>query len=160
ILVLPREASSVVREITSEVSLCGEINSLRPGETLSLKPGEYRGPCKVRRGGIPGVPIVIQAQNQRDKPRIVYDGDDNNVFEIWADFVILRGLQIGPTKRNVAGVRILARAGITIEDCEFSRLGGIAVAATRTNVDGLSVRRNVVTDSSATAMYFGCHDGI
>jgi hypothetical protein len=160
LLLLLGEAASAVRELTSEANLCGEINSLRPGETLTLAPGEYRGPCKIRHGGGPGVPIVIQAQNQREKPRIVYDGDDNNVFEIWADFVTLRGLRIGPTKRNVAGVRILARAGITIEDCEFSQLGGIAVAATRTSVDGLSVRRNVVTDSNATAMYFGCHDGI
>lgn len=61
--------------------------------------------------------------------------------------------------RNVAAVRILAHAGITVEDCEFSRHGGIAIAATRTSVDRLYVRRNIIIDSSATAIYFGCHDG-
>ena len=147
------------REIGSDVNLCAEINGLEPGEILTLMPGDYRGPCKIRRGGMAGAPIVIQAQSHSEKPRIVYDGQDSNVFEIMADHVTLRGLKIGPTKRNVDGVRILARAGITVEDCEFSQLGGIAIAATRTSVDGLSVRRNIVVDSSATAMYFGCHDG-
>ena len=148
------------REIGSEADLCVEINSLQPGEILTLMPGEYRGPCKIRRGGVAGSPIVIQGQSLTEKPRIVYDGQDSNVFEISADHVTLRGLKIGPTKRNVAGVRILARAGITLEDCEFSQLGGIAIAATRTSVDGLYVKRNVIKDSTATAMYFGCHDGM
>lgn len=147
------------REIGSETNLCAEINSLQPGEILNLMPGDHRGPCKIRRGGMAGAPIVIQAHSQTEKPRIVYEGQDSNVFEIVADYVTLRGLKIGPTKRNVDGVRILAHAGITVEDCEFSQLGGIAIAATRTNVDGLFVRRNIVVDSSATAMYFGCHDG-
>lgn len=154
------ETAGAIREITSGANLCEAINSLRPGEFLSLAPGEYRGPCKIRRGGAPGAPIVIQAQNQRDKPHIVYDGEQNNVFEIWANFVTLRGLRMGPTRRNVAAVRIRAHAGITIEDCEFFQLGGIAVAATRTSVDGLFVRRNAIGDSNATAMYFGCHDGV
>jgi hypothetical protein len=148
------------REIGSEANLCAEINSLQPGEILTLMPGDYRGPCKIRRGGTAGSPIVIRGQSIIEKPRIVYEGQDSNVFEIIADYVTLRSLKIGPTKRNVAGVRILARAGITVEDCEFSQLGGIAIAATRTSVDGLYVRRNIVIDSSATAMYFGCHDGM
>jgi len=152
--------SLAAREISSEANLCAEINSLQPGEILTLTPGDYRGPCRIRRGGIAGSPIVIQGQSVTEKPRIVYAGQDSNVFEIMADYVTLRGLKIGPTKRNVAGVRILARAGITLEDCEFSQLGGIAIAATRSSVDGLYVRRNIVTDSTATAMYFGCHDGL
>jgi hypothetical protein len=153
--VLPLEA----REIDPDAKLCDEINSLRPGEVLNLRRGDYHGPCKVLRGGTAGAPIVIQARQHNEKPRIIYDGENNNVFEILADFVTLRGLKIGPTKRNVGAVRILARAGITIEDCEFFQLGGIAVAATRTSVNGLYVRRNVVANITATAMYFGCHDG-
>ena len=148
------------REISSEADLCAEINALGPGDVLNLLPGEYRGPCKIRRGGKADSPIVIQAQSMTEKPRIVYAGQDSNVFEIMADHVTLRGLKIGPTKRNVTGVRILARTGITVEDCEFLRLGDIAIAATRTSVNGVYVRRNLVKGSKATAMYFGCHDGV
>ena len=129
-LVLLRSIEEPVaaREIGSDANLCAEINSLQPGEILTLMPGDYRGPCKIRSGGIRGFPIVIQGQSTTEKPRIVYEGQDGNVFEIMADYVTLRGLKIGPTRRNVAGVRILAQAGIAVEDCEFSQLGGIAIA--------------------------------
>jgi hypothetical protein len=156
----PTDGLLAAREIGPAADLCGAINSLQPGEILTLAPGDYHGPCRIRRGGTPSMSIVIQGQSSREKPQIIYDGQDNNVFEIAADFVTLRGLKIGPTKRNVAGMRILARAGITIEDCEFSQLGGVAIAATRTSVEGLYVRRNTVTNVNATAMYFGCHDGV
>jgi hypothetical protein len=39
------------KEIGPQANLCAEINALEPGETLSLRPGEYRGPCRIRRGG-------------------------------------------------------------------------------------------------------------
>jgi len=48
------EGASV--EIGPEASLCAKINALAPGDELVLRPGEYRGPCTVRRGGLPGTP--------------------------------------------------------------------------------------------------------
>jgi len=127
---------------------------------IILLPGDYRGPCVIRRGGTTERPLLIRAKHNGARPRLVYLGQSANVLEIRADHVIVKGLVFGPTRRNVDGVRIFANYGITIEDCEFSHLGGIAIAANRTSVDGLIVRRNVVTNSAATAMYFGCHDGI
>lgn len=154
------EGRSPAREIGPEANLCAEINRTQPGETLVLRSGDYRGPCRIRHGGSAGSPIIIEAQNLTNRPRIVYEGQGSNVFEINADYITLRGLKVGPTKRNTDGVRIRSHAGVIIEDCEFSQLGGIAIAATHTSVHGLVARRNVVTDSAATAMYFGCHDGV
>ncbi len=114
----------------------------------------------IRRGGTAERPLIIRGKRGEGRPRLFYEGRSANVLEIHADYVMLRGLVLGPTRRSVDGIRIIANYGITIEDCESSYLGGIAIAATRTNVDGLTVRRNVVTDSAATAMYFGCQDGI
>lgn len=148
------------KEIGPQANLCAEINALEPGETLTLRPGEYRGPCRIRRGGSAEAPITIQAQDALDRPQIVYDKQSSNVFEIEADYVSLRGLKLGPTQKGIDGIRIRAHAGVTVEDCEFTRLGGIAIAATQTSVRGLIVRRNVITESAATAMYFGCHDGV
>lgn len=151
---------SLAREIGPEADLCGEINRLTPGEELVLGPGDYQGPCTIRRGGTPGAPIVITAKDLGNRPRIVYHGVDANVIEIRAGHVTLRGLRIGPSRGDVDGVRIYVGNGITIEQCEFSGLDGIAVVANHASVRGLTVRGNVVRDTKATAMYFGCHNGL
>ena len=106
------------------------------------------------------MPTVIRAKTLSPRPRIVYTGSTANALDIKADHVTIRGLAVGPTQRNVDGIRIFGRTGITVEDCEFSGLGGIAVVANHTSNQGLIVRRNTIRDSEATAMYFGCHDGI
>lgn len=152
----PRE----VREIGPESDVCVEINALAPGSELVLRPGDYAGPCAIRTGGIAGAPNIIRAKNPSQRPRIVYAGSTSNAVDIKADHVTIQGLALGPTQRNVDGIRIFGRAGITVEDCEFSGLGGIAIVANHTSNQGLVVRRNTIRDSEATAMYFGCHDGI
>jgi hypothetical protein len=108
---------------------------------------------------VPGKPIVIRAGNLEDRPHIVYGGTSSNVFEIRATDLVIRGLQFGPTKEGVDAVRIFTGGRITVEECRFSELGGIAVVANHASIRGLTVRRNVILDSKATGMYFGCHDG-
>jgi Right handed beta helix region len=146
-------------EIGPDTDLCPAINALEPGEELILRPGEYRGPCSIRRGGTPGKPIIVRGAELGQRPRIVYSGATSNVLNVYADHVVLRGLELGPTRPNVDGVRIFARGDVTVEDCRFTELGGIAVVANYTSARDLVVRRNTVQDSRATAMYFGCHDG-
>jgi hypothetical protein len=138
---------------------CAQINALAPGGELVLPPGEYRGPCTIRTGGLPGRPIVVRGQTPTHRPRIAYDGRRSNVIDVKADHVTIRGLAFGPTQDNVDGIRIFGREGVTVEECEFSGLGGIAVVASHYSNHGLVVRRNIVRNSAATAMYFGCHDG-
>lgn len=147
-------------ETSPEADLCSQINNLPPGTELVLAPGDYTGPCTIRNGGAPGAPIVIRGRDLAQRPRIVYGGRRSNIIDVRADHVTIRGLAFGPTERNVDGIRIFGREGITVEDCEFSGLGGIAVVANHFSNRGLVVRRNTVRDSDATAMYFGCHDGL
>ena len=66
----------------------------------------------------------------------------------------------GPTKPDIDAVRIYAGSDITIEDCRFQGIGGIAVVANHASSARVVVRRNEIIQSRATAMYFGCHDGI
>lgn len=150
---------AAAREIGPEANLCAEIHALPQGDELVLAPGDYRGPCAIRRGGEVGAPLVIRAADPKRRPRIVYVGRDTNVFEVRASHIIIRGLEFGPVQADVDAVRIFAANDVTIEDCHFTQLGGIAVVANHANVRGLVVRRNVIQDSQATAMYFGCHDG-
>jgi hypothetical protein len=151
--------AAAAREIGPEANLCAEIHVLPAGEELVLEPGEYQGPCAIRRGGERGAPLVIRAADPERRPRIVYGGANANVFEVRASHVTIRGLEFGPSQSGVDAIRIFAANDVTIEDCHFTQLGGIAVVASHANVRGLVVRRNVIRETLATAMYFGCHDG-
>ena len=147
-------------EIGPEHDLCAELKALPVGEEMVLRPGEYRGPCVVRRGGPPGHPLVIRAKDPARPPRIAYAGDRANLLNVEASHVTIRGLAFGPTRSDVDGVRVIWGDFVTVEECEFEGMGGIAVVANHRNTRGLTVRRNQVRDSRATAMYFGCHSGI
>jgi len=147
------------REIGPEANLCTEIHALPPGEELVLGPGEYQGPCAIRRGGEAGAPLMIRAADPKSRPRVVYGGRDTNVIEVRASHVTIRGLGFGPTQSDADAVRIFSVNDVTIDDCHFTRIGGIAVAANHSSVRGLVVRRDVIRDLLATAMYFGCHEG-
>jgi hypothetical protein len=152
-------APGATAEIEPGASLCAQIDALADGQELVLQPGEYRGPCAIRRDGRPGAPLVIRAADPAAPPRIVYDGTGSNVLSIRASHVVIRGLRFGPTQPGVDAIRIYGGRDITIEDSEFEGLGGASVVASHASVRGLTVRRNVVRSSRATAMYFGCHDG-
>lgn len=151
---------ATAREIGPDADLCGEIRAVQPGEELVLAPGDYQGPCAIRNGGEAGAPLVIRAADPTRRPRIVYSGRASNVIEVRASHVTLRGLEFGPTQQDVDAVRIFKANGVTVEDCQFTQLGGIAVVANHSSVRSLVVRRNVIRSSTSTAMYFGCHDGI
>ena len=148
------------REIGPETDLCPAINALPPGDELVLLPGDYFGPCAIRQGGLPGAPSVIRAKDPSHRPRVIYAGRSANVVEVRTSHLVIRGLEFGPTERDVDAIRIFGARDIVVEDCDFMGLGGIAVVANHSDVRGLTVRRNQIRNSEATAMYFGCHDGI
>ena len=154
---LPTAGSAL--EIGPDSDLCAAIGVLSPGEELVLRAGDYRGGCRIRRGGQPGQPLVIRAADPEHRPRIVYPGFPVNLLEIHAADVTVRGIDFWGSRGEADGVRIMSGHRITVEDCRFLELGGIAIASTHASVQGLTVRGNVVLDSGSTGMYFGCHDG-
>jgi hypothetical protein len=143
-------------EIGPETDLCRALDALQPGEELLLSPGDYPAGCSVRRGGTPGAPVVIRSAEARPA-RLVSRGQSRNLLEIHTSDVTIRGLHFGANETD--GVRIISGHRVIVEECEFSQIAGIAVVANHTSIRGLTVRRNVILDSGATAMYFGCHDG-
>jgi hypothetical protein len=153
-------APAAAGEIGPEDDFCAAANALPPGGELVLRPGDYQGPCTIHRGGTPGAPVVIRAADLHHRPHIVYTGRQANVVDVKADHVTIRGLALGPTSRDADGIRVFSRAGVTIEDCAFNEVGGIAVAATHNSIRGLVVRRNTIENSGSTGMYFGCHEGV
>ena len=146
-------------EIGPEDDFCGAVNQLQPGDELRLRPGDYQGPCVIRRGGAPGAPTTIAAADPQQRPRILYDGITANVLEVRTGHLVIRGLEFGPTRPDVDAIRIMLGNGLVIENCRFVQVGGIAITANNMSVQGLTVRGNVIEGSRSTAMYFGCHDG-
>jgi hypothetical protein len=147
------------KQIGPEEDYCREINDPHAGSEFVLRSGRFQSPCKIKRGGTPEAPLTIQAADPANPPVIDYQGTASNVFEIYADHIVIRGLQFSRTKTDIDAIRVISGNDITIEDCHFHNIGGIAVAATHSSVRGFTVRRNVITNSLATAMYFGCHNG-
>jgi hypothetical protein len=147
------------RQIGPEANVCAEMNSLNPGEELALLPGRYRGPCSIRKGGVLGRPIVIRSSDLERPAVLVYTGRTANVLDIKADHIVIRGLVLEAQQREADGIRIYARDDVLIEDCQFVKLGGIAIVANHFSASKIIVRRNIIKQSRSTAMYFGCHDG-
>ena len=147
------------REIGPEDNFCRAINDADSGNEIVLRPGDHRGPCTIRRGGTAERPLVIRALDPERRARIVYEGESANVLEVRADHVVIKGLAFGPTRKSVDGVRIRARHDVSVIDCEFVGMGGIAVAANQSTLQGLLVKGNSVSMSGSSAMYFGCQDG-
>lgn len=153
-------AAASTWEVGPEDDWCGIIRALPAGGQVLLRPGDYSGPCTIRNGGTADAPIVLRAKDLRQLPRIIFQAETQNVFEVRADHVTIRGLQFGPTLPGVDAIRIYAVSGITIEDCYFSSLGGIAIVANHKHARNIAVRRNQIIGTKATGMYFGCHDGL
>ena len=153
-------AEATTREIGPEANFCAEVNALTPGRELVLRPGDYRGPCTISTGGTLETPIVVRAKDLTTRPRLVYTGTRDNVLNIEASDVTLRGLVFGPTAEGVDGVKIKRGDRVLIEECLFDRVGGISISANATSSQGITVRRNEFANPRTTALYFGCHDGI
>jgi hypothetical protein len=147
-------------EIGPGADLCAALSQLQAGDELVLQPGDYLGGCKVRQGGAPGRPIVIRSADPAEPARLTRSGPAVNMLEIHASDLVIRGLAFGPTVTDADGVRIITGSRIAVEGCRFTQMGGIAVVANHSSLQDLSVRDNVITDSAATAMYFGCLDGM
>lgn len=147
------------KEIGPAEDYCREINDPSSGSEITLTPGDYNGGCQIRRGGKPGLPLVIRALDLKKRPRLRYESKNGNVLEVYANHILIRGLDLGPTYTGVDGIRVFAGDDITIADCVFDRIGGIAIVANHDSISKAIVRRNKITDSASTAMYFGCHDG-
>jgi hypothetical protein len=147
-------------EVGPESDWCAAANALAAGEELILHPGEYVGPCAIRRGGTAEAPTVIRARDPDDPPRIVGPSDRaGNAISIYAGHVVIRGLAIGPVPDG-DGVRVYAGNGVTIEDSRIADIDSSAIAATHVSVHDLTIRRNEIARTGWTAIYLGCHEGL
>ncbi|MDP2305474.1 MAG: right-handed parallel beta-helix repeat-containing protein [Pseudomonadota bacterium] len=157
LVISPLHAATV--QVTPGDDWCGAIRAAAPGDTVTLAPGDYAGPCTIDHGGTEGAPVVVAAQDPAAPPHIVYTGASSNVIDVLVSDVTLRGLAFGPTQADIDAVKIKAGSRVTVEDCTFSEVGGISVSANSADGDANAVLGCAFLDLQATGLYFGCHDG-
>src|SRR5262245_58825279 len=73
------------------------------------------------------------------------------------DHVTLHGLHFGPTPDTTHAVVLYGASAVTLEDCVFEDVGGLALVETVTA--RWLCDENTILRSRATAMYFGCLSG-
>lgn len=134
------------------------LDDLLPGHELALAPGEYVGGIVITRGGAPGAPVVIRALDPRHPPRLGPSPGCGYVVDVRADDVVIRGLHFSPTSAGLHAVILRGASRVTVEDCGFEGIGGLAIVETM-DARTVVVRRNRIRRSSTTALYFGCHSG-
>ena len=134
------------------------IDAARAGDEVALAPGRYLGGLAVTRGGHTGQPVIIRALDASERPMLTPSGAVSYLLDIRADDVVIRGLSLPPTRASVHGIILRGASRVTVEDCKFEGLGGLAIVETMTACD-VVIRRNEIRNSRTTAMYFGCHSG-
>lgn len=141
---------------------CRQVNRAQPGDTVLLSSGIYERPCKIRNHGLPGRPITIASADTREalRARLTYRGNSANVLElVGATHVVIRDLDFVRTRRFVDAIRIKYGSDILIQDCRFSAIAGISVAAGNGDTARIIIRGNSFEHLAATAIYIGCHQG-
>jgi hypothetical protein len=128
----------------SKTAAAGEINCLDPGgfggvtitKSITLNCHEIMGSILV--SGTPGITINAQP----------------------ADRVILRNLQIQGINSGTIGVRILAAAAVSIEDCVITQFAQQGISDGRTaGSTKLFIRNTVVSHNAGTGIGLGAANG-
>lgn len=139
---------------------------LQPGDTLLLRPGEYRNGLPVHRlNGQPGRPIVIAGPDHGARPLFLARKGHNTVSIVNASYVIIRNLDLDGRGLPVDGIKCEGHADwahhITLEGLNIHGHGhnqqtvGIS---TKCPAWDWVVRRTVIA-GAGTGMYFGNSDG-
>ena len=134
------------------------VDGLEPGDELALTPGTYTGGLTIARGGSRRRPIVIQSADPSRPAVLVPSPAHEFVVDVSANDVVIRGVSFAHTPRGIHAIVVHGASDVVVEDCQFDDIGGLAIVETM-DARHITVRRNSIRRSRATAIYFGCHSG-
>lgn len=142
------------------------LDTLEPGDTLQLAPGDYTRGLPLRRSGEEGRCIVIEAADPTDRPR--FEGSDAfNVIAVHgASWIKVRHLDVDGLGR--AGFGVASQGGtdapthhVVIEGLRMTGLGGgqqIVGVSTKSPAWDWVIRGNHI-EGAGTGLYLGNSDG-
>ncbi len=137
------------------------VESLNPGDTLTVHPGTYTDSGRISIGvkGTPANPVVVQGAPGQPKPLISRSPGDvaqNTINIEGAEYLTIRGLEI--TSNGGDGINMSGNPSyITLEDLEIHDISvGINF---RSSMHHITVRRNHIyrTNDTGEGMYVGCN---
>ncbi|MEQ8452776.1 MAG: hypothetical protein RLO52_15120 [Sandaracinaceae bacterium] len=142
------------------------LDTLEPGDTLRLAPGDYVRGLPLRRSGEEGRCIVIEAADAADRPR--FEGSDafNIIAVHGASWIKVRHLDVDGLGR--AGFGVASQGGtdapthhVVIEGLTMTGLGGdqqIVGVSTKSPAWDWVIRGNRI-EGAGTGLYLGNSDG-
>ena len=136
------------------------VAALSPGEELVLRGGTYLFDENVtlRANGTAQQPITIRAKNN-EAVIITQATNQQNVVEInGSSHLVIRGIKFTGGSH---GIRLIDSDFVTIEDCEISETGDVAISANSGGTyEGLKILRNHIhhTNGTGEGMYLGCNN--
>ncbi|MEM7501092.1 MAG: right-handed parallel beta-helix repeat-containing protein [Pseudomonadota bacterium] len=146
-------------EVHPTGNLKGAVASLQPGDELVLRQGTYTFSERIvlRLNGTPAKPIVIRAADN-ERVTLTQTSRWRNIVEVRdSSHLVIRGMHFTGGSQ---GIRLINSNYITIEDCEVSATGDVAIAANAGGTyEGLTLRRNHIhhTSGHGEGIYLGCN---
>ena len=163
---VPVSAVGAQRNLYSGSSFEAAVESLAPGDTLTVHAGTYDGTGRISItvAGTAAQPVLVRGASGEAKPLITRPAGStaqNTINIEGASYLTISGLEI---TGNGDGINMsLGPHHITIEDCEVHHVDvGINF---RSSMHHVTVRRNHVHDTGADGtstgegIYVGCNDG-
>lgn len=159
-------AAATQRELYAGSSFEAAVESLQPGDTLTVHAGTYNdtGRISVTVPGTESSPVLVRGASGEAKPLITRPAGSvaqNTINIEGASYLTVSGLEI---TGNGDGINMsLTPHHITIEDCEVHHVEGVGINF-RSSMHHVTVRRNHVHDtgidgSTGEGLYVGCNDG-
>lgn len=142
------------------------VQTLRPGDVLTLAPGQYtRGLPVFNLHGAPGAPIVIQGADRIDRPVFLGREGHNTVSIVNSRHVVIRNLILDGRNLPVDGVKAEGHSEfahhITLENLRIINHGynvQIVGISTKCPAWGWVIRDNEIL-GAGTGMYLGNSNG-
>jgi hypothetical protein len=74
-------------------------DSVEPGTTVLVEPGDYAGGLQILRGGEPGAYVIFAARDPGAMPRILGDAGVDSVVHVDASYVVFQGFEVTSHRR-------------------------------------------------------------
>lgn len=152
--------------VQDDASLHRSIRDAKPGQTIRIQPGTYRGGVFAEIRGTEGKPIIIEGADEKNPPLL--EGGTNGIHLSNAAYVTLRHLHIrGATGNGIniddGGNLTKFAGGIIVEHLTIEDIGpkGNCDGIKLSGLQNFTVRHCTVSGWGGNAIdLVGCRDGV
>ncbi len=140
---------------------CASLAGAEAGDRVLLAAGTHTGSCRVTPAGEVGNPVTLTVQDTERRATLTTTDTSSNLLDLDGGYLVVEGVDFGPTPTNVEAIRLHAGDDLTVRDCSFSFVGGLSFAANTAGAvyTSVTLEDNRFTDLTGTAITVGCFAG-